>query len=145
MEASELLGKLHSEKPQYREDLMAIDSRAWKALKASDKAKYDELVDEMETLYYCMEPQEAEAIVRAMKPFGQFWSRSDIEAFLKGKGIDDHLCKWYLVMNMARNDYYNTAKMVGKQDDADFYYSIARDFIMDPDGGKHKVGKYFAK
>ena len=145
MEANELLGKLHNEKPQYREKLMEIDTRGWKALKEADRAKYDLLVDEMETLYYCIEPQEAEAIVRAMKPFGQTWSRSEVESFVKDKGVEGRFCEWYLAMNMARNDYYNTAKMVGKQDDADFYYSIARDFIMDPDGVKHKVGKYFAK
>lgn len=145
MEANELIGKLHANKPQYRDKLMDIDARGWKALKESDRAKYDLLVDELEDLMYCIEPQEAESIVRTMKPFGQVWSRSEIESFVRDKGIDRRICDWYMVMNMARNDYYNTAKMVGKQDDAEFYYSIARDFIMDPDGAKHKVGKYFAK
>lgn len=145
MEANELMGRLYSEKPQYRDKLMDIDARGWKTLKERDKAKYDEYIDELEDLYYCIEPEEAERHVRAMKPFGQVWSRAEIENYLRTKGIEGRTCEWYLVMNMVRNDYYNTAKMVGKQDDADFYYSLAKDFIMDPDAKKHKVAKYFAK
>lgn len=139
----ELLKKLFNEKPQCRDKLMDINDDAWAGLMNADKAYYNELKDELEDMMYCIDWDEAEKIVRAMKPYGQYWSKQDIETFLKGKGVTEHICDWYLVMNMARNDYYNTARMVGKQDDAEFYYSIARDFIMDPDGGKHKIGKYF--
>lgn len=54
-----------------------------------------------------------------------------------------HSCKYYLCMNMAYNDYYKTAESVGKGEDPEFYFSIARDFINDADAKDFKVEKYF--
>ena len=126
------------------EKITDINCEAWWALKNSNPTKYNELKDKMEDLYYYFTDEQAEKIVRDMKPFGQVWSKAEIDNFLRDKGIESNNC-WYLVMNMARNDYYNTAKALGKQDDAEFYYLIAKDFIADPDAPHHKVGKYFMK
>ena len=37
----------------------------------------------------------------------------------------------------------NTAVMVGMQNDDEFYFSLACDFINDPDAKPFKVEKYF--
>ena len=42
-----------------------------------------------------------------------------------------------------RNDYYDTAKVFGLQDDAECYFNLAEDFIEDPDAKPLKVEKYF--
>lgn len=62
---------------------------------------------------------------------------------MRAKGITEDCVSWYLVMNMAYNDYHDTAAMVGMSEDAEFYYSIANNFINDIDGKKYKVAKYF--
>lgn len=78
-----------------------------------------------------------------MKPRGQMWSYEQIKKYIEGKGITDRYVDWYLVMNMCYNDYYNTAKMYGLQNEVDFYFHLAKDFIEDPDAEPHKVAKYF--
>lgn len=40
------------------------------------------------------------------------------------------------------NDYSRTAKIIG-QDDADFYFNLAYDFINDEDAKPDKIAKYF--
>ena len=42
-----------------------------------------------------------------------------------------------------RNDCYDTTKVFGLQDDAEFYFNPAKDFIEDPDAKPLKVEKYF--
>ena len=43
----------------------------------------------------------------------------------------------------TRNDYYDTAKVFGLQNDAEFYLNLAKDFIEDPAAKPLKVEKYF--
>lgn len=106
-------------------------------------AVYKEMVAPIEKLAYCIPKDEAERIVRNMKPRGQYWSYTDIENFLKDKGVTTDIVDYYMVMNMAYNDYYGTAAAYGLQKDPEFYFSIAKDFIQDPDAKPHKVSKYF--
>ena len=46
-------------------------------------------------------------------------------------------------MNMIYNDYCDTAKLYNLQNDPEFFFSLARDFIEDPDAKPLKVEKYF--
>lgn len=104
---------------------------------------YNWLMEELCDLAYSISQEEAEMIVRRMTPKGQNWSYTAVKDFVEKKGITSKVCEWYLVMNMVYNDFYNTAKMYGLQNDVEFYYNLARDFIMDPDAAPHKVQKYF--
>lgn len=46
-------------------------------------------------------------------------------------------------ISMVYNDYYDTAKTFGLQNDPEFYFSLAKDFIDDPNAKPLKVEKYF--
>ena len=104
-----------------------------------------EVCEKVEKLAYKINQQDAEQIVKNMEPRGQYWSVKQIKDYLVAKGDVDECIEYYLVMNMAYNDYYGTAKLFGLQNDPEFYYSIAKDFINDPDAKPFKVEKYFSK
>lgn len=106
---------------------------------------YEELMCDLECLAYKIAPDEAMSIVKAMRPKGQHWSMQQVKDFCRSKGIDKDIVNWYLVMNMCYNDYYDTAKTFGLQNDEEFYYSLAKDFIDDPDAKPFKVEKYFCE
>lgn len=104
---------------------------------------YDHVIDELECLAYRIPKDEAEDIVRHMSPRGQNWSYSQAKDFVESHGVQDNWVNWYLVLNMVYNDYYATAKVFGLQNDAEFYFNLAKDFIEDPDAKPLKVEKYF--
>lgn len=104
---------------------------------------YHETIHQLAAIAYAITPEEARDKVRSMRPYGQKWDYDTVKAFLAAKGINNDVCKYYLCMNMAYNDYYKTAESVGKGEDPEFYFSIARDFINDADARDFKVEKYF--
>lgn len=104
---------------------------------------YNEFMEDLEHIAYKITAEEAERIVRAMRPKGQYWSMSQIKEYLSTKGIDTKCVSWYLVMNMMYNDYCDTAKLYGLSGDTEFFFSLSKDFINDPDAKPHKVEKYF--
>lgn len=108
-----------------------------------DPVLYDELISHMEKLAYRIPKEDAERIVRDMRPKGQNWSYQQITDFVKSRGIDSCWTNWYLVMNMVYNDFCNTARAYGLQNDPEFFFSLAKDFIEDPDAKPLKVEKYF--
>lgn len=112
-------------------------------LKKVDSDAYMEYKMKLEKLMYTITKEDAERIVRNMKPKGQMWSYEQVKRFIESKGYEDDFVDWYLVMNMCYNDYYNTAKTYGLQNEDDFYYNLAKDFIEDPDASPIKVAKYF--
>lgn len=141
MTYDELVSKVHEKHPN---KLMEIGKEAFEALEYADKRKYEELMGKLEDICYEISQDEAETIVRKMSPKGQVWSINQIKSVLEQhdeKGYN--LVNWYLVMNMMYNDYHNTAEMFGINEDVEFYYSLAYDFIHDVDGKSHKVEKYF--
>ena len=87
--------------------------------------------------------KEAREIVTKMNPSGEHWNMDQIEKAIAEKGVHhDKLLYYYLVMNMAYNDYKKTAEKFNL-DNVDFYFCIAHDFIEDPDAKEFKVEKYF--
>lgn len=102
---------------------------------------YKQYCDRAEDILYEISEDEAITIVRGMQPYGEHWSIDDIYSFVESKGQEPSI-EYYLAMNMAFNDYRNTGQLLNA-DNADFYFSIAYDFINDPDGKRHKVEKYF--
>ena len=113
-------------------------------LERTNPKLYREMADRLESVAYNIPYEEAERIVRNMTPKGQHWGYNDIEKLCNTKGITKDITSFYLVMNMVYNDYYNTAAKYGMQNDAEFFWSLTSDFIMDADAPPHKVAKYFA-
>lgn len=106
-------------------------------------ALYDDIIDKLECLAYKIPKDEAENIVRRMSPRGQYWTFNQAKEFVQNHGVTHDWINWYLVLNMVYNDYYDTAKTFGLQNDPEFYFSLAKDFIDDPDAKPLKVEKYF--
>lgn len=114
-------------------------------MQRADEGMYAQLKEALEAKAYEISPEKAKEIVQRMKPMGQQWSWHQIKEYITSKGIsEDCVEKWYLVMNMVYNDYYNTAKAFGHLNDVEFFYNLAKDFIEDPDAKPLKVEKYFA-
>lgn len=112
-------------------------------LEETNPKMYEHCKKFLEDVAYSISKTEAESIVRNMEPRGQKWSYSEISDFLKTKGIEGKCVEYYLVMNMVYNDFYDTAALYGLQKDAEFYFSLSKDFINDPDAKPYKVERYF--
>lgn len=109
-----------------------------------DDSMYTHIKEDLESKAYSISPDDAKRIVQQMKPMGQQWNWSQIEEYIASKGLNTECTeKWYLVMNMVYNDYYDTAKTFGHLGDVEFFYHLAKDFIEDPDAKPLKVEKYF--
>lgn len=104
---------------------------------------YEEFMCRLEKLAYRIPQDEAERIVRNMRPKGQFWTCQQVKDFVKEQGVTGEWTNWYLVMNMMYNDYCNTAKTYGLQNDTEFFFNLSKDFIEDVDAKPLKVEKYF--
>ena len=115
------------------EDTDSLMEWAFSALERSDSRVYKEITAKMEHLAYSISPSQAESIVRGMRPKGQVWTLEQVKEYVVPKGVHDSYVDWYLVMNLY-----------GLQNETDFYYNLAKDFIDDPDAEPHKVAKYFS-
>ena len=125
------------------DEVWTISEDMLNKLSRKDPMMYDEYIDKLERLAYRIPKDEAESIVRAMRPKGQYWSYTQVMDLVKSKGVTGEWVNWYLVMNMVYNDFCATAKHFGLQNDVEFFYHLAKDFIEDPDAKPMKVEKYF--
>lgn len=136
------LAKMAVDKGQHDDVRLLVDELVVKVEKLDTKT-YQAFVDSLEGITYRISQDEATSIVRNMQPRGQNWSYEQVKEFVNSRGIETNCVSWYLVMNMVFNDYFDTAKMFGLQNDAEFYFSLAKDFIEDPDAKPYKIEKYF--
>lgn len=125
------------------DEVWTISEDMLNKLSRKDPMMFDEYMDKLEHLAYRIPKDEAERIVRAMRPKGQYWSYTQVIDLVKSKGVTGDWVNWYLVMNMVYNDFCATAKHFGLQNDVEFFYHLAKDFIEDPDAKPMKVEKYF--
>lgn len=125
------------------DEVWTISEDMLNKLARKDPIMFDEYIDKLERLAYRIPKDEAERIVRAMRPKGQYWSYTQVMDLVKSKGVTSDWVNWYLVMNMVYNDFCATAKHFGLQNDVEFFYHLAKDFIEDPDAKPMKVEKYF--
>lgn len=132
------------EKAADKPELIGEVSEALHSLKSCNNAEYKHITDYLKEIAYCIPEEEAIRIVRHMEPKGQCWSFNQVKDYVSSQGITDNYINWYLVMNMCYNDYYNTAKAYNLQNDTNFYFNLAKDFIFDPDAEPFKVEKYFS-
>lgn len=123
--------------------LLVLLDDAMIRLEHENSSLYKHIVNEMEEIAYSITRSESENIVHNMRPRGQQWSYQRVDEICKSKGIEGKTTDFYLCMNMAYNDYYDTAALYGLQKDEEFYFSVAKDFIYDADAKPHKVARYF--
>lgn len=112
-------------------------------LKDIYREHYNKVMKHLEDIVYTISREDAEDVVRNMRPNGERWTWEEVEAFIKEKGIDTHTPEYYLSMNMAYNGFKGLARYVGKEEDTDFYFELAKDFINDENNKPYKVAKYF--
>lgn len=103
---------------------------------------YEQFCEKAEDIIYVLDEDDAEMIVKKMKPHGQVKTYEEVKDYFAKKGIAEKMCEYFLAVNMVWNDYHRTA-VAHNMDTDDFYYDLAFDFVNDPDGEKHKVAKYF--
>ena len=128
-------GDMHEYKEVMEELMEELEKR--------DKELYDKTMHKLEDVAYEIKHDEAKKIVVDMKPFGEHWTYDQVKSYIEQKGIYNCYTKYYMVMNMVYNDYYDVAVNYGHQDDADFFFQLAHAFINDEDAKPHKVVKYF--
>lgn len=132
----------HGKSTEKKKEMNAVYYESAEFIKNNFPQKYQEMLQKAEQIAYQIGVEEAAEIVQKMRPHGQKWTREEIAAYLQEKGIENHITDYYLVMNMMINDYSRTARMYG-QDNADFYFNLAYDFINDEDAPPGKVARYF--
>lgn len=106
---------------------------------------YDKYMEEVDDIVYCIDEAKAKEIVKRMRPYGEMFSMDVVSNMLTANAVArEHkaLVRYYLCMNMYAND----AKQVADENNMPlekFCFIMAKTFINDIDGGKHKVEKYF--
>lgn len=78
-------------------------------------------------------------------PYGETYNMDVVKSMLAANGVEysDKTCtRYYLAMNMYANDARQVAEENNMPVDK-FCFVMAKSFINDIDGGKHKVEKYF--
>lgn len=145
MSYRDIVQMLSKKEDMHWDEVTEINCQAYEMLNQLNPRGYQTLMQQLEHLAFSIDKHEAEEIVHRMRPKGQMWSYEQVKDYIHKKGIEDDCVSWYLVMNMCYNDYYGTAKMYGLQNEVDFYFNLAKDFIEDPDAEPHKVAKYFSK
>ena len=89
-----------------------------------------------------------DGMVNADGTRGAHWSMDQTTAVGRAHGVDMAAIGpecWWVTMCMMYSDYYHTAAMFGL-DREDFYASLAKDFLSDPDapgGAKAKLEGYY--
>ena len=76
------------------EDIWAITDEAMEKLERKDPMMHDNIIEQLETLAYKIPKEEAERIVRSMRPKGQYMSYSQVCDFVKSKGVTSNWTNW---------------------------------------------------
>lgn len=106
---------------------------------------YDKYMNEIDDIVYCIHEDKAKEIVKRMQPYGEMFSMDVVKNMLTANTVpceNKAVVRYYLCMNMYAND----AKQVADENNMPlekFCFIMAKTFINDIDGGKHKVEKYF--
>lgn len=138
MEMRWLLSLVHKKKRD--DELDEAIEEFYESLNTEHKKDFKRRITEVA---WRIDHEEATEIVRHMKPYGEHWSFEQVKQVALEKGVPaDKVLYYYLIMNMAYNDYKHTADKFGLEEPG-FYFCIAYDFIEDPDGKEFKVERYF--
>lgn len=100
-------------------------------------------LDELEDYIYSISLEEAQFIVKEMKPIGEKYSYEIVESTLANKELEESdVIDYYLVMNMFYNDY-KTVLDKYNMNSKEIITEFATAFIEDEDAPKYKTEKYF--
>jgi hypothetical protein len=141
----DMIQKIYEKKKTYddMEDVTEILHEHFEHLKGMHVDMYNTTMHKLEDILYEISLEDATMKVKSFKPYGQKWSYEDVKKYLETKGITTQYVEYYLTMNMAYNNFYKLAEMVGKADSADFYFEFAKNFILDVNAHSHKIARYF--
>lgn len=128
-----------------RSDLESIFSNLMEDVQEENPDLADKYMCELEDYMYSITIEEAQDIVRSMKPFGEKFTYDLVSQHLSNKEITDEtdIIDYYLTMNMFYNDYKTIIDKYNNLNSKDIYCDFADSFINDEDGPKYKVEKYF--
>lgn len=87
---------------------------------------------------YVLTKDMAEDIIAEMKPEGEHWTLEQTTRVKDQYGFNASDIDFWVVMNMAYNDYRDLFK-----DNVEMYAKFSNAFINDPDAKEGKVFKYF--
>ena len=73
---------------------------------------------------------------------GAHWTMEQVEPFRKAHAPHADPEEFWASMNMFYSDYCMVAKQYGA-DKPEFYAAMAKAFMDDPDGGKHRIRRYY--
>lgn len=82
----------------------------------------------------------AEKKIHCMKPYGMKWTEEQTTEVMKAHGMSLDPIEFWVVMNMAYNDYH---KMF--EEDVEKYAEFSKLFINDEDAEEGKVYEYFTR
>jgi hypothetical protein len=82
----------------------------------------------------------AEKKIHCMKPYGMKWTEEQTTEVMHGHGLSLDPVEFWIVMNMAYNDYHDMF-----EEDLEKYVEYAKLFIKDDDAEEGKVYTYFTK
>ena len=117
-----------------------LDEAIYK-VKECDEEWYEEKCMKLYTMAYgkVINEEMAKEIVDNMKPSGEHWDIEQTRQVQIQNGLNNiRDVDFYLVFNMAYNDYYDIF-----EDNTEMYIKYAKKFILDEDAKDDKVFLYF--
>ena len=141
MKIREYIAKIGENKnPEDMEKLGDMLSEIIHDMKESHPDLYHKYKMELYTMAYghTFTDEMAEKIVEKMTPYHMHWTKDQTTEVMRNAGIDLNENEFFIVMNMAYNDYHELF-----EEDTEKYIKFSTLFINDPDAKEHKVFDYF--
>lgn len=109
-------------------------------LKEYDYDCYEKYKMELYTMAYgkVLSNEMAQDIVTEMKPYHLHWTKEQTTEVMKANGLNFNENDFFVVMNMAYNDYHD---LLGEE--LENYVRFSKMFIEDVDAKPDKVFRYF--
>lgn len=139
----------HKDSDYDDEKLCEMFSEMAHKIKETNGEYFKDIKHRLEKMAYGLTAEDAKksvsAMVRKDGGTGEKYSMEEAKRLAFENRVEEtatemkkHFCEneWYWSLNMAYADYF----MLEKGDD--YYTTIAKDFMLDKDGGNYKVGKY---
>ena len=117
-----------------------VFNKAMDYIEECDEDMYEALEKKLYVAIYGKKINEkmAEKIIMNMKPYHMKWSLDEVKSVMRSNGINLDDIDFWVVMNMAWNDYHELF-----EDDIDKYIKYSEMFINDDDAKEGKVFTYF--
>lgn len=141
MKIREYISKIgENKKPEDMQELGDMLADIIYSMKTSHPELYDKYKKKLYIMAYGYKftDDKAEEIVAEMKPYHTHWTKEQTTEVMKNAGLNFDANDFFIVMNMAYNDYHDMF-----DEDLDQYVRYATLFIDDKDAKPHKVFKYF--